>query len=160
MNIFVTDPDPVKSAQYLDDVRVNKMILESAQMLSTACRLHGFNDEQLYKVAHQNHPATIWTRTSRENYMWLYNHYIALGKEKIQRTGKSHKSYDEKKDILLQGAQYIPSLELTPFANCASRQEFGISYKHLDDVHLAYQLYLNDRWDKDKREPTWYGESR
>ena len=39
MNIFALDKCPMQSAQWLDDIRKNKMILESAQMLSTAVRL-------------------------------------------------------------------------------------------------------------------------
>lgn len=36
MNIFVVDEDPAICAEYLDDKRVVKMVLETAQMLSTA----------------------------------------------------------------------------------------------------------------------------
>lgn len=39
MNIFAFDKCPMQSALWLDDIRKNKMILESAQMLSTAVRL-------------------------------------------------------------------------------------------------------------------------
>ena len=39
MNIFVLDKDPVVAAQMLCDKHVSKMIVESAQMLSTAHRL-------------------------------------------------------------------------------------------------------------------------
>ena len=31
------------------------------------------------------------------------------------------------------------------------------TFKHLTDVHEAYRLYLEDKWAKDKRKPTWYG---
>ena len=34
MNIFVTDPDPVKSAEVLPDKHIVKMPLETCQMLS------------------------------------------------------------------------------------------------------------------------------
>ena len=34
MNIFVTDPDPAKSAQSLPDKHIVKMPLESCQMLA------------------------------------------------------------------------------------------------------------------------------
>ena len=34
MNIFVTDPDPAKSAQCLPDKHIVKMPLESCQMLA------------------------------------------------------------------------------------------------------------------------------
>ena len=54
---------------------VVKMILETAQMLSTAHRVidgDEYADRMgLYKMAHKNHPSTIWTRTSTENYMNL-----------------------------------------------------------------------------------------
>jgi hypothetical protein len=39
MNIFYVHKDPVKSAKMLIDKHVCKMIIESAQMLSTAHRL-------------------------------------------------------------------------------------------------------------------------
>ena len=89
MNIFVTDPDPVISAQTLCDKHVVKMVLESAQMLSTAWREPNdlrssefsskYADEhELYKTAHPNHPCSIWVRQARENYKWLYRHFVAL----------------------------------------------------------------------------------
>lgn len=49
MNIFATDPCPIKSAQFLDDKRVIKMILESAQMLCTALHQLGYDKEIPYK---------------------------------------------------------------------------------------------------------------
>ena len=39
MNIFILHEDPIKSAQYQCDKHVVKMIVESAQMLSTAHRM-------------------------------------------------------------------------------------------------------------------------
>ena len=39
MNIFALHQDPVQAAQWHVDDHVNKMIIESAQMLSTAHRL-------------------------------------------------------------------------------------------------------------------------
>ena len=45
MNIFVTDPDPTKSAQSLPDKHVVKMPLESCQMLAIVASTkwgHGF----------------------------------------------------------------------------------------------------------------------
>ena len=81
MNIFVTDPCPVKSAQEQCDKHVVKMVLESAQMLSTAWRV--FDNEaaenaEMYKQAHLNHPCSIWVREAQENYIWLYKHFDAL----------------------------------------------------------------------------------
>ena len=47
MNIFVTDPDPVASAQCLPDKHVVKMPLETCQMLSIVASAqwgHGYGD--------------------------------------------------------------------------------------------------------------------
>lgn len=40
MNIFAFDPDPWACALWLDDVRKNKMILETAQLLSSAVAIN------------------------------------------------------------------------------------------------------------------------
>ena len=95
MNIFYLDRDPKVAAQMMCDKHVVKMILESAQMLSTAHRV--FNDPKwyadkvgLYKMAHKNHPSTIWVRSSSKHYKWLYDHMIALMEEYTYRYGKHH----------------------------------------------------------------------
>ena len=75
MNIFVTHLDPVKCAQNLDDKRVIKMILESAQMLSTSINVSGGKGP--YKTTHVNHPCSVWVRSSNANYYWLLNHFQA-----------------------------------------------------------------------------------
>ena len=72
MNIFVLDPDPKIAASYHCDQHLHKMILGSAQMLSTAmwkwypeCRPY------LYKPAYENHPCTLWVKQSISNAAWL-----------------------------------------------------------------------------------------
>ena len=67
MNIFVISQNPDECAQALDDLRLNKMILETAQLLSTAIRFHGYTGNLAYKATHINHPCSIWARTSRGN---------------------------------------------------------------------------------------------
>jgi len=153
MNVFATDPSPIISAQNLDNKRVVKMILESAQMLSTA--LHEWGSEWTpYKPTHVNHPSNVWVRETRSNYNWLVEHMEALCNEYTLRYGRVHKS-EQHLEAFKELSEAIPEGELTPFANCAANQEFGVSYKHLTDVCLAYRMYLNDRWDKDKRSPEW-----
>lgn len=107
MNIFFVDTDPRKAAQSLCDKHVVKMILESAQLLSTAhrvmdgvqyleggrkrWRLEDSRDELLYKATHWNHPCCLWIQESVENYNWLAEHFHALLEEYIHRYGKVHK---------------------------------------------------------------------
>lgn len=152
MNIFATHECPIQSAIYLDDVRKNKMLLETAQMLSTAINVNG--GEAPYKSTHLNHPANSWLRSSKANYRWALRHYAALCRDFYRRRGRHHKSATIAKH-LIKGIEYIPDGKLTPFVNCAANHSKGVSYKHIRNVQLAYQLYLSDRWSMDKKEPKW-----
>ena len=59
MNIFILDKNPKLAAAMHCDKHVPKMILETAQMLSTAHRVYDTPQaENLYKQAHLNHPCT------------------------------------------------------------------------------------------------------
>lgn len=152
MNIFVTSPCPIECAKLLDDKRVIKMVLESAQMLSSAINECG--GDAPYRTTHKNHPANVWARTTHSNWMWLFDHYVALSNEYYRRFGKVHKS-SLLKTRLLANSYVIPKGELTPFVNCAANESKGISYKHIVDVFEAYRLYLKDRWSTDVRLPKW-----
>lgn len=103
MNIFYVHKDPAVAAKMLIDKHVVKMIIESAQMLSTAhrlldgeqyedrtkagrrikrWRLKDKGDEDIiYKASHIKHPSTVWVMTSAYNYNWLYKHMVALNDE-------------------------------------------------------------------------------
>jgi hypothetical protein len=144
MNIFVTDLDPVACAQALDDKRVIKMILESAQMLSTAINVLGGKGP--YKTTHANHPCSVWARTSNANYYWLLNHFQALCDEYSSRYGKIHKCNDYYPEFSL-GASLVPVGDLTPFANCTPHKDL--------ETLTAYRLTMKEKWASDKRAPTW-----
>lgn len=98
MNIFYLDESSALAAQYHCDKHVVKMILESAQLLSTAhrvldgkkvfeehrgkfkerYRMPGPLETSLYEAAYVKHPCSLWARESFENYMWLYWLFIRL----------------------------------------------------------------------------------
>lgn len=152
MNIFVTSPCPLESAQRLDNKRMVKMALESTQLLCTALNLNGV--ETPYKTAHPKHPCTIWTMQSQSNFMWLWEHAVAL----CQIYRRVYKKTHACEKVLYQIAdkyKVLPDIGLTPFVNCTRNEALGIDYRHIDDVHLAYDLYLEDRWMNDKRQPEW-----
>ena len=80
MNIFYLSEDPNQAAKYMYNKHVVKMILESAQLLCTAHIISdGESADVPYKATHKNHPSAIWARESVSNYIWLYDHMIALG---------------------------------------------------------------------------------
>ena len=111
MNIFYFDRDVTKCAEYHNDKHVVKMILEYAQLLSTAHRvLDGkeyidassgrkikrwrLEDTSLegclYKATHVNHPSAVWVRQSNNNYNWLVCLFQSLLSEYTHRYGKIH----------------------------------------------------------------------
>ena len=154
MNIFATSNCPIESATFLDDKRCIKMCLESAQLLSTALRVNGYKGDDVYKIAHLNHPSSIWCRTTQGNYKWLLEHFRALCEEYTRRTGKTHAS-SKLLPIFERGVSLIPAGERMPFSNNARNLTKGVDFTHETDVTLAYQLYLSVRWESDKREPKW-----
>ena len=144
MNIFVTSNCPIKCAEYLDNKRLVKMVLETAQLLSTAARIYSSEDNRIYKATHVNHPCSKWVRETKQNYLWTLRHFHALSNEYTKRYGKIHKS-SLLYPYLKEHAEAMPEGEITPFANCAANKSLGICYKHIEDVHEAYRLYLDER---------------
>lgn len=75
MNIFILDTDPAIAASYHSDQHLHKMILESAQMLSTAMwnlpRVDPLFLQDIYKPAYPKHPCTLWVCQSNHNALWL-----------------------------------------------------------------------------------------
>lgn len=90
MNIFFLDFNTQTCAMMHVDKHVIKMILETAQLLCSAVHLKG-DYEPCYKLTHKNHPCSIWTRESLENYEWLCELGMELCFEYNYRYGKIHK---------------------------------------------------------------------
>ena len=111
MNIFYLDRDVKTCATYHNDKHVVKMILEYAQLLSTAHRMldgdeyidassgrrikrwrlkNESMENILYKASHINHPSAIWVRRSNNNYNWLMSLLQDLLQEYTYRYGKIH----------------------------------------------------------------------
>lgn len=115
MNIFYLHRDPETCAQMHVDKHCVKMILEYAQLLSTAHRvldgtplveksktnrnvkrwkLNDTRESILYSATHINHPSAIWCRKNQQNYMWLTELLQELCKEYTYRYGRVHKVQD------------------------------------------------------------------
>lgn len=162
MNIFILDQNPLKAAQMHHDKHIVKMVLELAQMLSTAHRvldgeqyidqssgrkikrwtLTDSREQVLYKAAHINHPSAVWIRGSFENYIWAFDHFIALCNEYTHRYGKVHATYTKLADLLKNTPNKMLEksfpYDLTDFAQVMPDQ-----YKCKFDSVLAYRSYYN-----------------
>jgi len=136
MNIFYLDRDPVKAAKVQYNKHVVKMILESAQMLCTAHHHYDNGHNVPYKKAHYNHPSTIWCRQNAKQYMWLYNHMLALGEEYTKRYKKTHLTITKCKEPLKHLPMGIPDSTFTEPPQCMPDE-----YKVKDDSLSAYWNY-------------------
>ena len=137
MNIFYLDSDIKKCAEYHCDKHVVKMILEYAQLLSSACRLNGLDVG--YKITHQNHPCAIWTRSSISNFVYLTDLVYYLNQEyKHRYSGKDHKSYLVVMNEL--GFPELPELEFTEPPKCVPD-----AYKHLSTIDAYREYYKNEK---------------
>ena len=190
MNIFVLDEDPKVAARMQCDKHVVKMIVESAQML---CTTHRYLDGKewidrskngrkitrwdhwsdyadvcyrpmLYKSVMLNHPCTIWTCKSLENYDWHVEHALELCAEYDRRYRRIHAT----EKILRWCKKYSPknsnkrqlSKGLTPFA-----QAMPDHYKVSGDAVQAYRnYYIGDKarfakWKEPSLVPEWFSEA-
>ena len=180
MNIFILDKDPMKAAMMLCDRHVPKMIVESAQMLSTVHRLldgtpekrrsksgktmqtyYSFGDErdELYYLAvHKYHPCTTWTKESLQNYNWHYYHFYAMAKEFEYRRGKKHSTFEKLGDLLSKPPINIPDIGLTEFAQAMSHYPDCIVP---GDAVQAYRNYYHQaksfaKWEWGREAPSWW----
>jgi hypothetical protein len=181
LNIFYIDEDPVEAAQQQCDKHVVKMIVESAQMLSTAHRLLDGNIDRrpsssgktmskywslpdaregtLYKAVHMYHPCTVWTMQSNNNYDWHWLHFDALCKEYTHRYGKVHKTDENLRLALQQLPSNIPVGSLRPLPLAMGAAPQCINYS--DPVGSYRSFYqtkqANFKMAWTKREiPDWF----
>ena len=146
MNIFYLHKSPFTSARAMTNKHVIKMILESAQLMCTAHHeLDGLNAPQdIYKPTHKNHPSAMWTRSSLDNYMWLYMHFIALSKEYTQRYNKTHATFDKLNGVLSTPPQNIKDTGFTQ-----PPQAMPDVYKDVDSVQAYRRYYMNEKIKND-----------
>ena len=182
MNIFILDRNPKIAASYHCDKHVVKMILESAQMLSTAHWIKLLESKQKsavdfkrvkdmkeylysetnkklhppYKLTHHRHPCTIWTHQTKENYMW----HVCLFKELCTEYTRRYKKIHKSEQYLSWFQNNIPlnlrSVTLQEFPVCM-KEEYKIS---VDPVICYKYYYIKDKsrfakWRYSK-EPSWY----
>jgi hypothetical protein len=128
MNIFYLHPTAKTCAEYHNDKHVVKMVIEYAQLLSTAhrildgeeytdltannrkikrWRLHDDREQTLMKASHINHPSNVWARANHLNYKWLYELWYHLLDEYTYRYEKVH-ACARLKDVLAKTPDNIP----------------------------------------------------
>ena len=163
MNIFFLDKTPSLSAKYLCDKHIPKMLLESAQMLSTAVRKYEEETnstplaEPIYKSAYPNHPMTKWVCETKDNFDWTLDNALAIYDEYKLRFNKIHKSYKVLKNIIdFELNAHIPEGDFTEPPQCMPDE-----YKNKDYV-IAYRKYYQGaksyfaKWERGVSAPDWW----
>jgi len=160
VNIFVLDNNPLITARYHCDKHVAKMVLETAQIMSTVVRSFGFDEEAddhgLYRVTHRNHPCVRWAAASWENWRWLYELGSHLSTEYTHRYGKTHKSSTviENASLLLNPHDF-PQIEQTPFVQAMPNdcRVPGGAVAAYRTYYLKHKTHLLE-W-KNRETPEW-----
>lgn len=177
MNIFYVHSDPIIAAQSLVDRHVVKMVLEAAQLLSTAHRvidgteyvdktktgrrvkrwkLNDDRDSVLYSATHVSHPSAVWARATNNNYNWLFCHFVALLHEYTYRYGKIHKC-QEMYSWLCTPPKNIPIGYMTAITP-AMPDEYKVPGNSVESYRNYYRegkKHLH-KWTK-REAPEWIG---
>ena len=165
MNVFYLDKQAGRCATLHCDKHVVKMIIEYAQLLSTAHRvLDGeqyegrtannrrikrwrMEDElmenTLYKASHINHPSAIWTRSSIGNYQYLLDLWRQLSFEYTYRYGKVHMTDEKLRDLLNQLPKNIKLGEWSQPPQCMP-DDVKVENDSLSAYHKYYAVYKKD----------------
>ena len=178
MNIFYLHEDAKTSAEMHVDSHASKMIIEYAQLMSTAHRvLDGKQvkrlskknrllttydhpdpqlDHTLYKSCHVNHPSGIWVRQSKKNYRWLYEMWTELNTEFMYRYDKNvpHESYRKLKWALFSPPENMPEGVFTePLQAMPDDVKNDSSITAYRDYYIKYKQHLAS-WKK-RGMPIW-----
>ena len=93
MNIFMfSTTNHLLNAKMLDDVLLNKTIIETEQLLSTFCFIKGYNCNGLYKPCFINNPCQKWLQENNGNALWLLKQLKFYLDEYKNRFNKKHKN--------------------------------------------------------------------
>jgi len=158
LNIFYLDRDIQKCAEAHCDKHVNKMILESGQLLASA---HHLTDPTassipgLYKLTHKNHPDAIWVRSSINHYLYVIDLMEALNRE-CQYRYEHNRTHTTLQKVRMWTLPSLPNIPFTDPPKCVHED-----WKKLDDTVDAYRNYYKRekrdivRWTK-RKAPIWY----
>jgi len=181
MNMFVLHSDPIIAARMVCDKHCPKMIVESGQMLSTAHRMiDGYIEKRpsksglrlinywvhpdkelediLYRAVHHNHPCTIWTRESKENYQWHYEHFIGLCDEFEKRFGKVHATRQKLEDPLREAPSNMLNSNITTFPQAMKKYPECMVEGDPVQAYRNYYHYSKPfaKWEKGTPAPDWW----
>ncbi len=153
MNIFILETNPKKNAQALCDQHIVKMPLETAQILCSMFEA----GQAPYRRTHFNHPACIWVRESRGNYLWLIKYGLELCREYTFRYGKTHAS----QKVIEWCCNHLEKLSFKKVRRTKFVSIVSPEFTHERDTITAYRKFYQKekmkfaRWNRGRAKPCW-----
>jgi Pyrimidine dimer DNA glycosylase len=155
MNIFALDPDPAIAASMHCDQHLHKMILESAQIVSTVLwdRVSPMVRLGLYKPTHINHPCTLWAAKSDANLWWLIQLAHNLNDIRESLGSSEHSSI-----ATINVARYFIEPDITEPVHHIFCGAPELNLRSDLSVHERYQKYYIQKFHQwlDTRQPMSY----
>lgn len=177
MNIFILSWNVKECAKWHFDRHVVKMILELAQLLSTAhwilsdkstvIKWNQYNC--IYKQTHKNHPCAVWVREHLNNYRYIVKLALALCDEYYYRYGKKKNKQHKTRNIIeflqnneptyLDQKKELPLIE--PMKITKPPQAMPNEYKRTDTLESYKKYYMSDEkrhlasWSN-RETPEWF----
>ena len=180
MNRFVVHENPITAAEMLCDQHILKMPTEEIQMLVSALLSNGAppilmpltkSTGKPHKGGYKNHPATVWTGKTRDNFFWAVKHCKSLCEQFKMRYGKEH--FAEKQLAWIMSCTiddkhlyyFIPKGKMTPFPRCVNQSQgrnLDLLNAKTHTVVEAYRtFYIREKvafatWDRGFSAPFWF----
>lgn len=154
MNVFLPyERNLRKSVQCLDDLRLNKQILECLQLLNVYIR-HELNHEE--KVGYRNHPVYKHFSSTSYNLYALMKYAVECCIEYKHRFGKDHRLYLDINDLNKRLFQYPDNIDYL-YQPYYMRGSLGQPeyIRTTENVSQLFQDRLVEKWKSDKRVPKW-----
>lgn len=120
-----------------------------------------------YKVTRQpGHKLNKWLLASSDNFRWAAEYAYACNVIYRQVYGKTcvcveplleiRRTYIER----ARTGNMLAPPKPTEFCNAARHKTMGLDFTGIPDTSEAYRQYLNARWARDAKAPTWQGRER
>lgn len=146
------------SPESYDRLRLNKMILEYAQLLSAACNILSGKEIAPYKTTHTNHPCSVWSRQSKDNFERLLTLGIKTCETYTKREYRQHKSGD----VIFQAKKLYSGLSFPISVYTKPPLAMPPEYK-TEDIVASYRKYWISKPNMVYHEgqiPDWFEKDR
>ena len=155
MNIFMPEVLIANSVMTLDDRRLIKQILECYQIIRINERVLAGEEN----VGYRNHPVV---KFYRDKIPFVIKYGMVACSEYFVRFCKCHTYQDFFTD---HWRNYPQISDIYNVLYCEKRStelyeksvEYDVKNHRLEDVHLLFREKLINKWNNDKRKPTWTG---